>query len=90
MKPKIDTRQLIIEPRGDTWLIFVDKKGSVPSLTKRELLRQTPCGATEEEAKKIAEIIRIERDIKADIIVKNSRKEVILCQMDFTKLQMEL
>ena len=50
-------------------MIFLEKKNRIPSLTKRELVRQTPCGATEEEARKIAETIRIERDIKAEVVL---------------------
>ena len=69
---KEDIQQLIIEKRGTTFLIFAERKGRTPSLTKRELIRQTPCKTSLEEAKRIAEIIRIEKDIKADIIVKNS------------------
>lgn len=69
---KIDNnRQLVIEPRGDTWLVFIEKKGRTPSLTKRQLIRQTPCGATEAEVLKIAEILKIELDIKSNVILKN-------------------
>ena len=56
---KNDPRQLVIEKRANTWLIFLDDKSSKSS--KRAggmLLRQTPCGTSEEEARKIAETIK--------------------------------
>jgi len=58
---KKDNRRLIIEQRGNTWLILI-KNGS-----EERLIHQTPCGASEDEAKKTAECLKIDFDIKGNV-----------------------
>ena len=62
---KKDNRRLIIEQRGNTWLILI-KNGH-----EERLIHQTPCGASEDEAKKTAECLKIDFGIKGGIELRN-------------------